>query len=76
MTDDDITKLVAKLIVSLATKADIKRLEKKIDDLDKKADTILEHSEAVDEGVDKHEKRLRNIERIPIIANELKKPKF
>lgn len=53
MNDADITKLAAKLTVSLATKEDIKdlkielksdirRLEGKIDDLDQKADTILQ----------------------------------
>lgn len=85
MNDADITKLAAKLTVSLATKDDIKMLEgkidstnsklgKKIDILDKKIDKVLEYAQAIDETVGKHEKRLRNIERIPIIAHELKKP--
>lgn len=69
MNDADITKLAAKLTVSLATKADIKRLEEKID-------TVLKYAEAVDETTDNHEKRLKTIERIPIIAHELKSPRF
>lgn len=53
MNDKDIAKLAAKLTVSLATKedikdlrtdlkTDIKRLEGKINDLDQKANTILQ----------------------------------
>lgn len=89
MNDKDIAKLAAKLTVSLATKddinglkgdinglkGDIKRLEEKIDNLDQKADTILHFAEAVDESTDNHEKRLRAIERVPIIAHGLKNPK-
>lgn len=76
MNDKDIAKLAAKLTISLATKDDIKRLEKKIEDLDQKTDTILQFAEAVDKTADNYGKRLRSIERIPIIAHELKNPKF
>lgn len=38
MNDKDIAKLAAKLIISLATKDDIKRLEGKIDDLNQKSE--------------------------------------
>lgn len=87
MNDEDIAKLAARLTTSLATKddirdlkgdinglkVDIKRLEVKIDKVDQKADTILQFAEAVDEIVDKHEKKLRRIESIPVIAHEIRK---
>ncbi|MFA5933585.1 MAG: hypothetical protein WCV81_05720 [Microgenomates group bacterium] len=101
MNDADIAKLAAKLMVSvatkedlksLATKEDIKMLEGRIDDLDtklskkinvldKKIDIVLEYAQNIDETVHNHEKRLseacdlmilRNIERIPVVAHELK----
>lgn len=84
MTDKDIAKLASKLTLSLATKGDIKKLESKMDDvdarlggkmdeLDKKADIILEFAEAVDETTADHEKRLKRIEAIPVIAHQIKK---
>lgn len=83
MTDKDITKLASRLTKSLATKEDIKnlelkvdihikRLEKKIDYLDAKTDTILEFAEAVDETTVDHEKRLKRIEAVPVIAHQIK----
>lgn len=78
MNDDEVTKLAAKLTVSLATKDDIKdlktnikRLERKIDDLDQKADTILQFAEAVDETTTEIDQRVRGMESIPVIAHEL-----
>lgn len=84
MNDKDIIKLAAKLTESLATKDDIKgvkddikRIEQKFDgkfkELNEKADTILEFAEHVDETVFEHEKKLKDIERIPVIAHELRK---
>ncbi|MEK7616431.1 MAG: hypothetical protein AAB414_00045 [Patescibacteria group bacterium] len=82
MNDSDINKLAAKLTKSLAikddlkelaTKEDLKKLERKIDELDGKADTILEFAEAVDETVSGHEKRLKRIEAVPVIAHQIKK---
>lgn len=71
MTDEDVAKLVSRLVGSLATKDDIKRLEGKIDNLDDKTDTILEFAEAVDETTADHEKRLKQIEATPIIAQQI-----
>ncbi len=62
MNDQDISKLAAKLTESLVAKEDINRLENEIKKLDKKADTILEFAQAVDEEVDNHEKRLTKVE--------------
>ncbi len=62
---------------SFATKDDIKRLERRlerrIDNLDKKADSILEFADAVDETVTNHDKRLKRIESIPVIAHHIKR---
>ena len=51
-------------------KDNIKRLEKKIDYLDDKTNVILNFAENVNED---HEKRLKRIERVPVIAHQLKK---
>lgn len=79
MNDADITKLAAKLTVSLATKEDIQQLEKKltqmINKLDKKADTILQFAEEVDDVTVDHEQRIKKLESIPVITHQLKKPK-
>ncbi len=83
MTDEDINKLVSKLSKSLATKEDIRevkvdiqrletRLGKKMDELNVKADTIMEFAEAVDETTSDHEKRLKRIEAVPVIAHQIK----
>lgn len=42
MRDEDINKLASKLTESLATKEDVKRLERAIKELNNKSDTILE----------------------------------
>lgn len=47
-------------------------LGKKIDELNKKADTIMEFAEAVDETTADHEKRLKRIEAVPVIAHQIK----
>ena len=83
MTDEDVNKLVSKLSKSLATKEDIRevkvdiqrletRLGKKMDELNVKADTIMEFAEAVDETTSDHEKRLKRIEAVPVIAHQIK----
>ncbi len=58
-------------------KDDIKRIERKFGDkfkeLNEKADTILEFAEHVDETVFEHEKKLKDIGKIPVIAHELRK---
>ena len=72
MNDEDIAKLAAKLTVTLATKEDIEKLDKKIDKLNQKADTILNFAEEVDNSVFDHEERLKRIESIPMVAHELK----
>ncbi len=72
MNDKDITKLASKLTQSLAMKDDIARLERKIDRVDEKADTILKFAESVDEITTTHGKRLDRIEAIPIVAHQLK----
>ncbi len=51
----------------------IDELEGKIDELDSKTDTILEFAEGVDETSMDHEKRLKKIEAIPVIAHQIKK---
>lgn len=84
MSDEDIAKLAARLTKSLATKedikdlktelkADLKRLDGKIDEVDKNVRTVLEFAEAVDETTTGLDKRLRAVERIPAIAHQIKK---
>lgn len=83
MNDEDIAKLASRLSKSLATKEDIKevkvdiqrlenRLGKKIDELNVKADTIMEFASEVDKTTTDHEKRLKRIEAVPIIAHQIK----
>ena len=83
MTDEDIAKLASQLTESLATKQDIsdvkqdiKRLEErlgaKIDELEGKVDVILTYADGINESVEDHEKRLKNIETVPAIAHDLK----
>ena len=73
MTDEDITKLASKLTDSLATKKDLQKLENKMDELKDKVDTILEFTEGLDETATDHEKRLKKIDSIPVIAHQIKK---
>lgn len=50
-----------------------KKLSKKIDDLNDKADSILVFADGVDETTTDHGKRLDRIEAIPVIAHQIKK---
>lgn len=91
MNDEDITKLAAKLSISLASKEDLQELKtelkvdirklevklgSKIDKLDQKINTVLKFAEAVDETTADIDRRVKRIERIPVIAHELKNPKY
>ncbi len=42
--------------------------------IDNNVDTVLSFAEEVDKATTDHEKRLNNIEAIPVIAHELRKP--
>ncbi|OGE32904.1 hypothetical protein A3C59_01730 [Candidatus Daviesbacteria bacterium RIFCSPHIGHO2_02_FULL_36_13] len=66
---DDLKELATKTDLNMV-KDNIKRLEKKIDYLDDKTNVILNFAENVNED---HEKRLKRIERVPVIAHQLKK---
>lgn len=81
MNDEDITKLAAKLTQSLATKDDISELKNDITKLaaqadflrlEEKVDEILKHVEGLGDTDDDHEIRLKRIENIPTIAQQLK----
>lgn len=61
---------VVRLELKGVVKEEVKRLEVKIDELDKKADVILNYADNISETVDDHEKRLKRIESLPIIASE------
>lgn len=64
-TKDDLRDLATKKeLRNLATRGDINRLEKKIDELDKKADSILEFADGVDDDLQDHKKRLKRLEAI------------
>ena len=56
-----------------ATKVDMQRLERKIDEIDHKTNTVLEFAKEVDETAFDHEKRLKRIEIIPVIAHQIEK---
>lgn len=73
MTDEEIVKLAVTLEESLATKDDVKRLERKIDEIDQNTKTILKYADAIEETTDDHEKRLKNLEAIPSIAHQINK---
>ncbi|EKD85148.1 MAG: hypothetical protein ACD_38C00076G0010 [uncultured bacterium] len=75
VTKDDIRELATKEDVRVV-KEDIRRLEtrlvKKMDELNTKADTIMEFADEVDKIAVDHEKRLKKIENIPVIAHQIK----
>ena len=48
------------------------KLGKKLDELNTKADTIMEFAQAVDETATDHEKRLKRIETVPAILHQIK----
>lgn len=48
------------------------RLGKKLNELNIKADTIMEFAEEVEKITSNHEKRLKRIETIPVIAHQIK----
>lgn len=77
MTDEDITKLASRLTKTLATKEDLngveKRLNSKLDALNDKANTILEYADNIEEIVQDHEKRLKRVEAVPVVAHNLNK---
>ena len=77
-TKDDLKGFATKDDIEGA-RADIKNLEqklsKKIDILDHKTDKILEYASNIEEDVSNHEKRLKRIESVPVVAHELKKIK-
>ena len=74
VTKDDIRELATKEDVRVV-KEDIRRLEtrlvKKMDELNTKADTIMEFADEVDKIAVDHEKRLKKIENIPVIAHQI-----
>lgn len=47
------------------------KLETKIDNLDKKFEVLLTYIDGVDEVTTDHEKRLKKIESIPVVSQEL-----
>lgn len=53
-------------------KQEVTRLDGKITELDSKVDTVLEFASHVDETTDDHEKRITDIEAVPLVAHELK----
>ena len=75
VTKDDIRELATKEDVRVV-KEDIRRLEtrlvKKMDELNTKADTIMEFADEGDKIAVDHEKRLKKIENIPVIAHQIK----
>ncbi|MBI2022765.1 hypothetical protein HYS97_02870 [Candidatus Daviesbacteria bacterium] len=73
-TKEDLKKLATKEdLKKLATKEDLKKLATKVDELDQKADKILEFADGIEETTEDHEKRLKQIEALPSIAHQLKK---
>lgn len=48
-------------------------LGKKIDELNVKADTIMQFADEGDKTTADHEKRLKRIEAVPVIAHQIKK---
>lgn len=68
-TKEDLRNLATKEDLS-KVKEDVEMLNLKIDKLDEKADGILNYVYNINETVDDHEKRLKRIESLPIIAHE------
>lgn len=65
---EDITSVKDDVI---GIKAGVRKLETKIDNLDKKFEVLLTYIDGVDETTTDHEKRLKKIESIPNIAQEI-----
>ena len=61
------------IVVRKEIKDALKPVKKGLKGLHGKADGIMEYLENVDKVVDNHEKRLKKIERISVIAHELNK---
>lgn len=76
MNDEDIAKLAAKLGEVIASKEDLNvglnKVETKIEEVNQKADLILKYADGIDDSVTDHEKRLKAIESVSVVAHELR----